>query len=266
MTRALDVVHLGVPDVDAARGFFVAALGATPGGDADAPTLDLHGAGRLALHPAARLAAASGVEERPATAFDGLVLSYVVARSGDVDALLERAAARGAEIVKPGKKLLFGAYSGAFRAPDGSLWQVTAPKKGEGTGGSAPPPATETQAILGAPDPKASKAFHVALGMRTDRDYGAKYLDFAPGPGAGRLAVMTRGTLAKQVAADPAGPTTPRAVLGLTVKDAGEVDAVLDAATGAGGRITAPATTDDGGRRTGHLTDPDGVLWRVTSG
>ena len=265
MARALDVVHLGVPDVDAAREFHSAALGATVGGDADGAFLDLHGAGRLALHPAGGLAAAAGTPERSPDGFGGVVLSVVVARSGDVDALLEGATAAGATIVKPGKKILFGAFSGAYRAPDGSLWQVTAPKKGEGAGGPTPPTATETQAMLGAADPRTSKAFYVALGMTPDRDYGSKYLDFAPGPGAGRLAFMTRGALATQVAADPAASAAAGVVLGVTVEDAGEVDAVLAAATRAGGRITAPATTDAHGHRTGHVADPDGFVWRVAA-
>ncbi|MDB5440716.1 MAG: glyoxalase/bleomycin resistance protein/dioxygenase [Caulobacteraceae bacterium] len=56
--------------------------------------------------------------------------------------------------------------------------------------------------------------------------------------------------------------------LGLTalaqnVRTKEEVDAVLDQAFDAGGRVTRPAHDADWGGRSGYFTDPDGHLWEI---
>lgn len=42
-----------------------------------------------------------------------------------------------------------------------------------------------------------------------------------------------------------------------------EVDALLEAAERAGGRVTRPATRADWGGWSGYFADPDGHLWEV---
>jgi len=41
-----------------------------------------------------------------------------------VDKVLDQAVAAGAALVKPGKKVFWGGYSGYFRDLDGHLWEV----------------------------------------------------------------------------------------------------------------------------------------------
>lgn len=66
--------------------------------------------------------------------------------------------------------------------------------------------------------------------------------------------------------ADDAGVERER--VGLTavaqnVRTRDEVDALLDQAFDAGGRVTRPAHDADWGGRSGYFTDPDGHLWEV---
>ncbi|QFU86118.1 glyoxalase [Amycolatopsis sp. YIM 10] len=167
------------------------------------------------------------VVETPGTG-DGLcVLTYVVAQPSEVEAVLATAIRHGAKVLKPAKKSLFAGFAATCQAPDGSVWKVTAPPRKDTGPAANPPVPTELVAILGVADPKASKVFYEALGMKVDRDYGAKFIDFQLTPGRPRPGLMNRAALAK---------------------DAGA------AAESAGGRITDAD---------GEFTAPDDYRWKV---
>ncbi|MGC7096964.1 VOC family protein [Amycolatopsis lurida] len=181
---------------------------------------------------------------------DGLcVLTYVVDQPSEVEAVLATAVRHGAKVLKPAKKSLFAGYAAVCQAPDGSVWKLTAPTKKDTGPAANPPVPTELVAILGVADPKASKAFYEALGMKVDRDYGAKFIDFQLTPGRPRLGLMNRAALVKDAGAD-----SSRATLTCLVDSRPAVDAMLAAAESAGGRITDAD---------GEFTDPDGYRWKV---
>ncbi|TMR17458.1 bleomycin resistance protein [Nonomuraea turkmeniaca] len=263
MPLQLDVVALGAPEVDIARRFYTTAFSPAVTDDGDSAALDLHGTGQVALSVTECLATAAGTT--PATSgFRGYVLTYTVNQPTEVKSVMEVAARGGAEVLKPAKKALFGSFSGAFQAPDGAIWKVAA-ATGKDTGPAAAVPLpTETTLILGVTAPKASKTFYEAVGMTVDRDYGSKYVDFHPAKAAIRLCLMERGVLARDAGAAKDGDGFPAIVLNCAAQSRDEVDALLAAATAAGGRITAAAAGTPEGGYGGHFTDPDGFSWKVT--
>jgi uncharacterized protein len=54
----------------------------------------------------------------------GIVVAQNVASEREVDAVMARAAAAGARILKPAAKTFWGGYSGYFADPDGHIWEV----------------------------------------------------------------------------------------------------------------------------------------------
>jgi catechol 2,3-dioxygenase-like lactoylglutathione lyase family enzyme len=63
------------------------------------------------------------VEPRP-QAFRGITLAQMCASDREVDALMSRALAAGATLLKHAQKTSFGAYSGYFADPDGHAWEA----------------------------------------------------------------------------------------------------------------------------------------------
>ncbi|WP_343949622.1 hypothetical protein, partial [Nonomuraea longicatena] len=222
----LDTVTLAATDVQETGVFYRSALSAGSADHGESIDLDMQGTGRFALAGTEALAADAGAA--PATSgFRGFVLTYNLDQPAEVKAVMEAAVRHGAELLKPAKKALFGSFSGAFHAPDGSVWKLAA-----GTGKDTAPAAeyprpTETTVILGVKDPKTSRTFYEALGMKTDRDYGDKYIDFHPAEGASRLCLMQREVLAKDAGVVHEGSGFPAMVLGHRAESAAEVDALL---------------------------------------
>ena len=54
----------------------------------------------------------------------GMVVAQNVASERDVDALMAKAEAAGARILKPAAKTFWGGYDGYFADPDGHVWEV----------------------------------------------------------------------------------------------------------------------------------------------
>jgi len=54
----------------------------------------------------------------------GIAVAQNVASETEVDALMARAEAAGAQILKPAAKTFWGGYNGYFADPDGHLWEV----------------------------------------------------------------------------------------------------------------------------------------------
>ena len=231
MTLSLDAIVLGAQDPQGARTFYDSALA-----------------------PAAGKVRPDEFDENP-SGFQGYTVSYIVAQPTEVQTVLDAAAAAGATIVKPGKKMLFGAFSGVFQAPDGSVWKVAAPTKKDTGPAAAQPIPTEVAALLGVESPKESKAFYEKLGLTTDRDYGNKYIDFAPVDGSARLGLMTRKALAKDAGVDDGTPGPRNLVLEHRAVSLEASDTVLAAAKAAGATVSGD-----------RFTDPDGYVWRIIAG
>ncbi|MGW3295911.1 VOC family protein [Streptomyces xiamenensis] len=264
MTLSLDTMGLGVPVVKDARAFYTAAFAATAEDRGRQVSLDLHGTGHLALYGSGALAAEAHTDPAPADGFRGYLMTFVVRWPTEVKNVLLAAVEAGAEVLKPAKKSLFGAFSAVYRAPDGAIWKVAAPNGKDKGQVSRPAVPTETAALLGVSDMAAARSFYQALGMTTDKNY-KHYADFHPGPGACRLGLMPRSTLAKDVGVQESGGDGFRAaVLHRGAGSRAEVESTLETAAGAGGRI-AVAARETGEGYTGHFADPDGFLWKVTA-
>ena len=230
MTLSLDSIQLGSSDSQRTRAFYASALQSSDAirvGDFD---------------------------ESP-SGYQGYTVSYIVEQPTEVRTVLQTAEQAGATIVKPAKKMLFGAFSGVFQAPDGSFWKVAAATKKDTGPALDPPKPTEIAALLGVSEPKASKKFYEALGMTTDRDYGNKYIDFAPAAGACRLGLMTVDALAKDSGAEKSTARARNLVLEYHAASREEVDAILRTAESAGGQAVSDT----------RFTDPDGYVWSVVT-
>ena len=263
MALSLDTVTVGVPEVEAARAFYTDAFAATAA-DSDAAVLDLYGSGQLALRNLGELAADTGTEA-VTMGFGGHVLSVIVRQPAEVRTLLEAATGRGATVVKPAKKELFGEYTAVYRAPDGAVWKLAADTKKDTGPVPDPPEPIETAVYLGVAKPKVSKAFYAALGMSTRHDYGNKFVDFAIADGECRLGLLPRRALAKDVGVDEHGEGFSALELTCTAASRADVDALLGAVESAGGRVTATAGESGHGAYAGRFTDPDGFHWCVTA-
>ncbi|MDV8022029.1 glyoxalase [Rhodococcus sp. IEGM 1330] len=230
MTFSLDSIQLGSSDPQRARAFYASALQASD------------------------VVRVGDFDEKP-SGYQGYTVSYIVEQPTEVRSVLAAAEQAGATVVKPAKKMLFGAFSGVFLAPDGSFWKVAAPtKKDTGPALDSPKP-TEIAVLLGVSEPKASKKFYEALGMTTDRDYGNKYIDFAPAHSACRLGLMTVDALAKDSGAEKGSVGARNVVLEYRTASRDEADTILRTAESAGGQAVSDS----------RFTDPDGYVWSVVT-
>jgi catechol 2,3-dioxygenase-like lactoylglutathione lyase family enzyme len=122
--RRLSLVTLGVSDIDRARAFYEAlGLEAAAASQGNVVFFQLTNGMALALYPRALLAEDAGVPDDGA-GFDGVTLAQNVASPAEVDAVLAKAVACGARLVKPGQAVFWGGYSGYFADPDGHLWEI----------------------------------------------------------------------------------------------------------------------------------------------
>ena len=125
MEQRLDMITLGVPDLEAARRFYLDGLGWTAAFDVPGEVVFLqlnHGL-LLALWGADELAA--DVDGTPlARGPAPIALAHNVQSEAEVDAVLARAEAAGGRILKPGQRAAFGGYQGYFADPSGFRWEV----------------------------------------------------------------------------------------------------------------------------------------------
>ncbi|MBK1786007.1 VOC family protein [Prauserella cavernicola] len=263
-TLSLDVITIGVPDMEAARAFYSSAFSAAATGDDHTAGLDLHGSGQLALRQLAALATDSGASSAT-SGFRGYVLSAIVDQPAEVKALLDAAVVAGATVVKSAKKALFGEFMATYQTPDGAVWKLAAASKKDAGPVPDPPKPTETAVYLGVERPKESKVFYESLGMSADHDYGDKFVDFTIAGGGCRLGLLPRKALAKDAGVDENGDGFSALVLTHTATSRADVDALLAAASSAGGRVTSTPAHTDQGDYSGRFTDLDGYHWRITA-
>jgi len=116
----ISAITLGVADLDRALAFYRDGLGWPLAGQSRGVAWLDTGGTRLALFPAADLAAYGGV---PAGS-GGVLLSHNVASAAAVDALLERARCAGARMLRPAGAMGWGGRAGFFSDPDDHAWEV----------------------------------------------------------------------------------------------------------------------------------------------
>ncbi len=83
------------------------------------------GATVIGLFPWDQLAQDVRLPENPRPqAFRGVTLAWNCNSTEEVDAVLDFAISKGAELLKPAHKTNYGGYSGYFADPDGHPWEV----------------------------------------------------------------------------------------------------------------------------------------------
>ncbi len=114
---------------------------------------------------------------------------------------------------------------------------------------------------LGVADLDRSVAFYEAMGLKRHAGItdGVAFFQM----GGMIFGLFPRTELAKDAGIDPAGSGFSGIALAYNTRSEMEVDAVLDAAAKAGGRIVREAGKAFWGGRTGYFADPDGHLWEV---
>jgi uncharacterized protein len=125
----------------------------------------------------------------------------------------------------------------------------------------ASPPLRATLITLGVADVRRAARFYETLGMRR-RVKGAKDVAFFEAGGVA-LAVWGRADLAKDAGLENSKPGFSGVALAFNVADEPSVDAALQAAARAGGKIVKAAGRAFWGGYTGYFADPDGHLWEV---
>lgn len=130
MKPRITVITLGVDDLARSVRFYSEGLGFTTEGVVGrefefgaVAFFDLQPGLKLALWPRKSLAHDSGIPASTPSATE-LSLGHNVASKDEVDAVMARARAAGAVIVKPAKDTFWGGYAGYFQDPDQHLWEV----------------------------------------------------------------------------------------------------------------------------------------------
>jgi uncharacterized protein len=130
----LDVITLAVADLERALAFYrdlglesKGVIGTEwkdemTGANGAIAMFKLEGGLLLNLYPRADLAKDAAIPVGPPQSGE-FSLAQLVRSRGEVDGLLETAAAAGA-VVTPAHDRPWGIYSGYFRDPDGHLWEV----------------------------------------------------------------------------------------------------------------------------------------------
>ncbi len=122
MNQQVNLVTLGVEDLNVSRRFYTHGLGWTPLLDLDEIVFYQIGKGlALALFPLADLGTDTG---HPATAGTPFTLAQNLGSPAEVDVAVQRARAAGATVLKEPQRAAFGGYHGYFADPDGHRWEV----------------------------------------------------------------------------------------------------------------------------------------------
>ncbi len=123
MDPRLNIVTLGVRDLDRAMHFYRDGLGWKPAVEIGDFVLFEMGGVALALHPHDLLAEDAGVSPAP-RAFRGVTLAQNVVSRQEVDLVIARARAAGATLLRDPSEKEWGGYSGYFADPDGQPWEI----------------------------------------------------------------------------------------------------------------------------------------------
>jgi catechol 2,3-dioxygenase-like lactoylglutathione lyase family enzyme len=123
MEQRVSLITLGVTDLERSAAFY-AALGWEPVDSPDGVVAFNLISSTLGLYPRAALAQDIGMAEAPSGPYSGLTLAHNVRDKAEVGAILDRAAAAGATILKPAQDVFWGGFHGYFADPDGHIWEI----------------------------------------------------------------------------------------------------------------------------------------------
>ena len=124
MSIRLTVITLGVTDVARATAFYE-RFGLVRSKRASQPAVSFFQAGPAVLALFGRDALDDDAQAGDIwTGNGGITLAQNLASEAEVDAMMARAQAAGARILKPSAKTFWGGYDGYFADPDGHVWEV----------------------------------------------------------------------------------------------------------------------------------------------
>ena len=130
MEPRITVITIGVDDLERALQFYRDGLGLPTEGIVGeefefgaVAFFELAQGLRLALWPRTSIAHDTGLAATPSSPTE-MTLGHNVSSKAEVDALMARAAAAGAVVVKAAHATFWGGHSGYFQDPDGHVWEV----------------------------------------------------------------------------------------------------------------------------------------------
>ena len=126
MEPRISIITLGVASLDRSVQFYRDGLGfPTRYADGGPIAFFQTGGTRLALFPREHLAADIAPDLAPGHGgFSGITLAHNTRTKEEVAAVLTKAAAAGATILKTAQDVSWGGHSGYFADPDGHIWEV----------------------------------------------------------------------------------------------------------------------------------------------
>ena len=273
MTPKIDVITLGVTDLERARRFYERGFGGAIREEHQGLRIDLGpNSSHISLRHWDTLALDAGVEAT-SSGFRAFTLSYILESADAVDAVLARAEQNGGRISKPPKNAVWG-YSAYVTDPSGYLWKIASSKRRPLLGrkdraasnGIAIKP-QEVPLTIGVADMKRSKEFYAdAIGLPVKKAFGNKFVMFRGEDGTSDLGMYKREALADDAAVQPEGSGFHGFSLTHLVDSADAVDALLARAASAGGSIIKPPVAAGARGYHGYFADLDDNLWQVTTG
>lgn len=124
MSPRITLITLGVEDVAKATAFYE-KLGFVRSKEASQESVSFFRAGSVVLALWNREAQKEDAEaDELWSGNGGIVVAQNMASEAEVDAMMARAEAAGASILKPAAKTFWGGYNGYFADADGHVWEV----------------------------------------------------------------------------------------------------------------------------------------------
>ena len=124
MPAHISLITLGVADITKSTAFYE-QLGFVKSKTASQESVSFFQAGPLVLALWGRDEQRDDAQAAELwTGNGGIVVAQNVASEDAVDAMMARAEASGARVLKPAAKTFWGGYNGYFADPDGHVWEV----------------------------------------------------------------------------------------------------------------------------------------------
>lgn len=130
MESRISVITLGVADLERSVAVYRDGLGLPTKGitgkefeHGAVAFFDLAGGIKLALWAQADIAHDTGLATTPVSK-TAVTIGHNVRAEAEVDEIMTRAEAAGAEIVKSAQATFYGGYAGYFSDPDGHMWEI----------------------------------------------------------------------------------------------------------------------------------------------
>lgn len=126
MKPRIDVVTLGVSDLEQSTRFYRDGLGLPVELEDENYVRFATGGAKLALFPWESLADDANVSSEGG-GFSGITLAQVVESKREIEQILNQAEAAGGQITKPAQEAeWFSGFAGYFSDPDGYVWEFVA--------------------------------------------------------------------------------------------------------------------------------------------